>query len=151
LSAEGEAFVVTPAPELTPGRHSLPVRVDGRQAHGITEIAYPHIGRTGFVRPLALDVLALDRVLPRTKIGYVGGGSDNVGLWLDRMGADVSALDAAALAGDLSEYDTIVVGIFTFGTRPDLAAATGRLHRWVEDGGHLLTLYHRPSDGWDKQ
>ena len=151
LSAEGDAFVVTPAPELAPGRHSLPVRVDGRQAHGITEIAYPHIGRTGFVRPLALDVLALDLVLPGTKIGYVGGGSDNAGLWLERMGADVTALDAAALAGDLSGYDTIVVGIFAFGTRPNLAAATGKLHRWVEDGGHLLTLYHRPSDGWDKQ
>jgi hypothetical protein len=24
-----------------------------------------------------------------------------------------------------------------------------RLHRWVEAGGTLVTLYHRPWDGWD--
>jgi len=57
-------------------------------------------------------------------------------------------LDPAALGGDLSGFTTIVVGIFTFGLRPDLAATTERLHEWVEAGGHLVTLYHRPSDGW---
>jgi hypothetical protein len=64
------------------------------------------------------------------------------------MGLDVTELDAEALAGDLTRFTTIVVGIFAFGTRKDLAAATSRLHRFVEAGGHLLTLYHRPSDGW---
>nr|WP_272211593.1 hypothetical protein [Marinicella sp. W31]MDC2877489.1 hypothetical protein [Marinicella sp. W31] len=64
------------------------------------------------------------------------------------MGLDVTELDQAALSGDLSGFTTIVIGIFAFGTRPDLAAATAKIHKFVEDGGHLVTLYHRPSDGW---
>ena len=142
------AFAVTSDVLLTAGRHSLPLLVDGAPAFGITPIAYPHIGRTRFARPLSLDILALNLTVPDTRIGYIGGGADRVGLWLHRMGADVTELDTEALAGDLSTYDTIVVGIFAFGLRPDLKAATEKLHRWVEAGGHLVTLYHRPSDGW---
>lgn len=141
-------FAVTSDVLLTAGRHSLPLLVDGAPAYGVTPIAYPHIGKTRFARPLSLDILALNLIVPDTKVGYIGGGSDRVGLWLNRMGVDVTELDAEALAGDLSAYDTIVIGIFAFGLRPDLKAATQKLHRWVEAGGHLVTLYHRPSDGW---
>ena len=135
---------------LPVGRHRLPLTINGTPAQRILPIAYPHIGRRHMLEPQALDILALDLALPKgVRIGYIGGGADNVGTWLSRMGLDVTALDAAALAGDLSGYTSIVVGIFAFGLRPDLAAATEKLHRWVEAGGHLLTLYHRPSDGWD--
>jgi LmbE family N-acetylglucosaminyl deacetylase len=149
ITRSGNGFTVRADASLPAGRLTLPVTIDGAPAYNLTPIAYLHIGRTHFVRPQALDILALDLVLPQSRIGYVGGGSDRVGLWLARMGADVTELDAAALEGDLSAYDTIVIGIFAFGTRPDLARAVPRLHRWVESGGHLLTLYHRPSDGWN--
>lgn len=148
IARHENTFAVTSDVLLTAGRHSLPLLVDGTPAYGVTPIAYPHIGRTRFARPISLDILALDLTVPDTKIGYIGGGSDRVGLWLHRMGAAVTELDAEALAGDLSTYDTIVLGIFAFGLRPDLKAATQKLHRWVESGGHLVTLYHRPSDGW---
>ncbi|MBO9590048.1 PIG-L family deacetylase [Devosia sp.] len=148
IERDKTTFAVTSDVLLTAGRHSLPLLVDGAPAYGVTPIAYPHIGRTRFARPLSLDILALNLTVPDTKIGYIGGGSDRVGLWLSRMGADVTELDAEALAGDLSTYDTIVIGIFAFGLRPDLKAATQKFHRWVEAGGHLVTLYHRPSDGW---
>ena len=42
-----------------------------------------------------------------------------------------------------------MIGIFAFGLRRDLQAAAERLHGFVEEGGHLVTLYHRPTDGWD--
>lgn len=67
------------------------------------------------------------------------------------MGLDVTELDAQALAGDLSSFTTIVIGIFAFGIRRGLAAAAENLHRFVEDGGHLVTLYHRPTDGWNPE
>jgi LmbE family N-acetylglucosaminyl deacetylase len=142
------ALTLTPNAGLLPGKYTLPVQVDGANAYAADPIAYPHIGRTRFIRPLALSLLALDLVVPDARVGYIGGGSDRVGLWLERMGAKVTELDAAALSGDLSGFDTIVVGIFAFGTRPDLAAGTRKLHAWVETGGHLVTLYHRPGDGW---
>ena len=149
LERSGAELALVAGPELRAGRHSLPVTVDGQPVHVVTPIAYPHIGRTRFVRPLTLDVLALDLTLPRSRVGYIGGGSDRVGQWLARMGADPDILDAEALAGPLSGLDTIVVGIFAYGTRPDLAAANLRLRDWVAAGGHLVTLYHRPSDGWN--
>ncbi|MDV3253655.1 PIG-L family deacetylase [Devosia sp. BK] len=148
IERHDKGFRVTSDILLTAARHSLPLLVDGTPAFGVTPIAYPHIGRTHFARPLSLDILALNLTVPDTKIGYIGGGSDRVGLWLNRMGANVTELDTEALADDISAYDTIVIGIFAFGLRPDLRAATQKLHRWVEAGGHLVTLYHRPSDGW---
>jgi hypothetical protein len=100
-----------------------------------------------------MPVLAVEARLPDgARVGYVGGGNDRVGAWLARLGLDVVELESERLArGDLSGLTTIVVGIFAFGTRPDLRTAAGRLRSWVEGGGHLVTLYHRPSDGWDPE
>lgn len=151
LSATADAIVLTPSSTLPAGKYSLPVSVDGVPAHLVTPIAYSHVGNSRYVRPLTLDVLALDLKVPTTKVGIINGGADNVAIWLNRMGADVTELGAEALAGDLSVYDTIIVGLFAFGTRPDLKAATAKLHGFVENGGHLVTLYHRPTDGWDKE
>jgi LmbE family N-acetylglucosaminyl deacetylase len=147
----GEVTVRAPA-TLKAGRHELMPRIGGAAAFRVTPIAYPHIGRTAYREPARLDVLALDLKLPQgARIGYAGGGADNAGTWLNRMGLDVTELDAEALSGDLSGFTTIVVGIFAFGLRPDLFAARDRLRDWVERGGHLVTLYHRPSDGWDPE
>lgn len=149
VAAPGGA-AISPSATLGEGRTRLPVEIEGAAAFRETAFAYPHIGGARSVTPAALDVLALECALPTgARIGYAGGGADRVDLWLERMGLAVDTLDAEALAGDLGRYSTIVVGIFGFGLRPDLAAAIERLHEWVGAGGHLVTLYHRPSDGWD--
>src|SRR5690606_24846474 len=63
---------------------------------------------------------------------------------------DATELDDAALADadGLAPYGALVVGTFAF-RRPALAAARARVRAWVEAGGTLVTLYHRPGDGWD--
>ncbi|WP_345900275.1 PIG-L family deacetylase [Martelella sp. UBA3392] len=152
VTGEGESFKIKIPSSPSSGLTVMTPEIAGKPAANITSFSYPHIGRNRFVRPEVLNVLTLDLTLPEgAKIGYVGGGADNVGTWLQRMGLDVTELDANALSGDLSAFTTIVIGIFAFGTRPDLAAATRKLHRFVEDGGHLVTLYHRPSDGWNPE
>ncbi len=148
LHSEGDRLGISATVDLQAGRYNIPVSVDGALAHVVTPINYSHIGRTRFVRPLTLDVLALDLVLPGTRVGYIAGGSDRVFHWLERMGANPTLLDAETLAEGFAAFDTIIVGIFAYGTRPDLVAANVRLRDWVEQGGHLVTLYHRPSDGW---
>ena len=147
------AGIVIAAPEnLPPGRVRLEPLVDGRPAYRIERFAYPHVGRIVRPVPATIDVLALDLALPEgARIGYVGGGADRVGLWLPRMGLDVTELGAAELSGDLSGFTTIVIGLFAFGLRPDLVAALPALHRWVAAGGNLVTLYHRPGDGWNPE
>jgi hypothetical protein len=148
IHGQHSGLMVTPDAGLQPGRYHLPIQIDDAPAHTVTSIAYPHVGQTRFVRPLGIDVLALELEVPQARVAYIGGGADRVGLWLKRMGVDATELDAEAVGRDLSSFETIVVGIFAFGTRPELAEATTRLHAWVRSGGHLVTLYHRPSDGW---
>jgi len=151
VRAEGGDWIIDPPQRANAGVSRLIPLIDGRPASQVQTIAYPHIRSTSFLAPTVLRVLTLDVALPNgARIGYVGGGSDHVGAHMRRLGLDVTDLSEADLkAGSLSEFTTIVVGIFAFGLRHDLQAATARLHRFVEGGGHLVTLYHRPTDGWD--
>ncbi|WP_299792762.1 hypothetical protein [uncultured Marivita sp.] len=51
----------------------------------------------------------------------------------------------------LAAFDTIVIGIFALQFRDGLLDEMPRIRDWVEDGGTLLTLYHRPWDNWDPE
>lgn len=148
---EGVGWVAVPPSEIGSGIATLVPIVNGRPASSVRTIAYPHVRPTSIIAPAELKVLSIDVAIPAgARIGYLGGGSDNVGDHLRRLGLDVTDLGEAELkAGSLSAFTTIVVGIFAFGLRRDLQAATARLHRFVEEGGHLVTLYHRPTDAWD--
>jgi LmbE family N-acetylglucosaminyl deacetylase len=150
VSATADGFSVVAHRNLRPGHYCFRPTINGAPAYALNRVDYPHIGSIPYPRLQALDILALDLKLPAgARIGYVGGGADRVGQWLARMGCDVASLTEADFGDDLSRFTTIVVGIFAFGRRLDLAAATQRLHDWVRAGGHLVTLYHRPSDGWN--
>ncbi len=144
-------WIVEPPQGADCGVSTLIPIVEGRPASTFRTIAYPHIRPTSFIAPAELKVLTLDVDLPPdARIGYVGAGSDHVGTHMRRLGLDVTDLTEADLkAGSLSDFTTIVVGIFAFGLRRDLRASTDRLHHFVEEGGHLVTFYHRPTDGWD--
>ncbi|WP_243371917.1 PIG-L family deacetylase [Microvirga solisilvae] len=151
VRAEGSDWIVDPPQQTGTGVSKLIPIVDGRPASQTQTIAYPHIRPGSYVSPVELKALTLDAALPaNVRIGYIGGGSDNVGAHMRRLGLDVTDLtDADLKTGSLSQFTTIVVGIFAFGIRKDLQAATRLLHRFVEEGGHLVTLYHRPTDGWN--
>nr|WP_183453444.1 PIG-L family deacetylase [Microvirga lupini] len=151
IRQEGSDWVAVPPREVGAGLATFVPIVNGRPASSAGTIAYPHIRPTSIIEPAEMKVLSLNVTLPAgARIGYVGGGSDNVGAHLRRLGLDVTDLGEAELkAGSLSAFTTIVIGIFAFGLRRDLRDATVLLHRFVEEGGHLVTLYHRPTDGWD--
>jgi hypothetical protein len=153
VATEGDGIRLTPPTGLKPSCIVLRPKLSGQPAYRITPIRSAPGGSGYFHRALDLPILAVDARLPDgTRIGYVGGGNDRVDTWLARLGLDVVELDPERLTrGDLSGLTTIVAGIFAFGTRPDLRASAGRLRSWVENGGHLVTFYHRPSDGWDPE
>ncbi|RGP36237.1 PIG-L family deacetylase [Pseudotabrizicola alkalilacus] len=145
-----DGIVTLPQP-LAPGLHVLTPFIGNRPALRRYEARYPHSGPFSYLSPETLRILALDLVLPDARIGYIGGGGDSVGLWLNRMGADVTDLTRLDPAEDLSRFTTVVIGIVAFGTRPDLVAAIPALHRFVTGGGHLVTLYQRPDQGWQPE
>ena len=58
---------------------------------------------------------------------------------LRHAGMNVTPLTEQELAsGDLSRYDTIVVGIRAYLSRPDLLKRNERLLEYVQKGGHVV-------------
>jgi hypothetical protein len=61
------------------------------------------------------------------------------------MGLPVTELDAEMLtSGDLSQFNTIVVGIRAAEVRPDFIANHRRLMQYAERGGALIVQYQPP-------
>ncbi len=146
-------FRVVPPKTLTVGRTAVGASsADGAKLTRVRSFRYPHIRSTHMITPAEVEIAVVDVTVPKARVGYVGGGADRVDHWLRQLGVGVTPLDAAALAtGDLGQYDTILVGVFAFGVRDDLMKAQRRLHAYVEAGGNLVTLYHRPWDNWDPE
>ena len=152
-AASRSRFRITPPANLSSGSAVLGLRTgSGDACMRVQPIAYPHIRRTYMIRPATVEVRALRVEVPSVRVGYVGGGADRADHWLRELGVRVDNLNADDLAtGDLSQFETILVGVFAFGFRPDLLQARRRLRDYVESGGNLVTLYHRPRDKWDPE
>ncbi|MGB7070282.1 MAG: PIG-L family deacetylase [Pyrinomonadaceae bacterium] len=119
-------------------------------ANGVTfrqqvqEIAYPHI-QTHRIYSNA-DVIAhvLDVKTAAVKIGYIMGTGDRVPEAILNLGLDVSLLEEKDLStGNLSLFDTIVVGIRASQVRPDYVANNGRLTTFMNNGGTLIVQYQQ--------
>lgn len=141
---------ITAPADLTPGKYCLPLRLSKHPAQAVRHMQYPHTGPRARSYPAELTVRAMEMALPKGRIAYIGGGSDRVDLWLRRAGMTLDTLEDDALSMDtLNAYDTLLIGIFALRTRAKLAALMPEIHKWVERGGNLVTLYHRPWDAWD--
>ncbi|MDJ0824789.1 MAG: PIG-L family deacetylase [Rhodobacter sp.] len=147
----GHSIAVTLPEDVAEGLYDLPLALDGMPARTVRRIDHAHIPPTLQSAPAVLRLRVLDVALPKARVGYIGGGNDRVGHWLAALGAEVEEVPDAALGSvaALDRYDSLVVGIFAFRFRPGLAEAAPVLRDWVEAGGHLVTLYHRPWDNWD--
>jgi hypothetical protein len=98
---------------------------------------------------IPVHVFSID-VPEHLRVGYVSADNDTaIPDSLRRMGVDVEMLDANALAfGDLSRFDSLVVGMRAYELRPDVVASNGRLLEYAADGGTLVVLDQRPAV-WD--
>jgi LmbE family N-acetylglucosaminyl deacetylase len=125
--------------------------VDGRRFNSqVQRIFYPHIGANYYVRDAKLTLNAFSLKLPTgLNIGYVESGFDDVSNMLRQAGLNVTSLTEDDLKNkELSQYDTIVVGIRAYLSRPDLLANNQRLLDYVKNGGHVVMQYHKPEDNW---
>jgi len=150
-TGEGEHLIVSVPSDVQAGLYTLPLQVDGKPAKTAQLIQYPHTEPRALIRNAEVRLRVLNANVPKVRVGYIGSGNDRVEHWLKRLGADVSPLTDNELGSGaaLEKYDTIVVGIFSFRFREALEPAIAHLHEWVEAGGTLITLYHRPWDNWD--
>lgn len=87
----------------------------------------------------AVDV----KVAPGIRVGYVMGSGDDVPETLRQLGVPVDLLSAADVAtADLSRYQTLLLGIRAYATRPELKVHNARLLDYVKRGGVLVVQYN---------
>ena len=108
------------------------------------EIAYPHIQTHRRYSKATVSTQVLDLKVAPVRVGYIMGSGDAVPAAIRRLGLNVTMLEEKDLStGDLSQFDTIVVGIRASQVRPDFVANNGRLLDFVKNGGTLIVQYQQ--------
>jgi len=108
-------------------------------------ISYPHIQTHYYYTDAEATVRVFDLQVASVRVGYIMGSGDEVADAIRRMGLNVTLLDETQLVtGDLSRFDTIVVGVRASQTRPDFVAHHARLVEFMRRGGALIVQYQRP-------
>lgn len=138
-------FELTLPAHSSAGRYSLTATaVSGGRPFSTRSqlVEYPHITSHRIYRPAETPVVVADIKTTQVKVGYIPGSGDRIPEALRQMGFDVATISESELAsGDLSRYDTIVVGIRAYQVRPDLVANNRRLTDFMNAGGTLVVQY----------
>jgi len=151
LNASGDRtstpFVVTAPARRTAGRLEIGAEAVAEGAtfmRDVQVIAYPHIQTHRLYWPATATAQVFDLKVAPVKVGYIMGSGDQVAEAIRRMGVEVTMLDGDMLAtGDLSRFDTIVVGIRASEANPDFVANNGRLLDYLQRGGTLIVQYQQ--------
>ena len=113
-------------------------------AEGYTEISRPDIDTFYYYEPAVQHVSVVDVNVPKLKLGYVMGAGDDIPQVLREIGMNVTMISPQELAaGDLSRYDTIVLGIRAYDTQDAVRANNARLLDYVKNGGTLMVQYNQ--------
>jgi LmbE family N-acetylglucosaminyl deacetylase len=137
-------FDVTPPRTESGGKLAARLELEGKSVStGMRVIEYSHIPIQVVFPRAEMRVERTDVVLLSKNIGYVMGAGDEVPEALEQLGATVKLLGETELAtGDLSAYDSIVLGVRALDTRPDVTMARERLLDYVAKGGTLVVQYN---------
>lgn len=110
---------------------------------GYRVLTRPDLGTAYYFRKAVQPVSIVDVNVPKhLKVGYIMGAGDDIPEALASVGVDVHTITPEELkSGDLSKYDTIVLGIRAYESRDDLRENNGRLLDFVKNGGTLMVQY----------
>jgi len=118
-----------------------------RLSQSIVRIDYPHIRSQILLPPAEAKLVRVDVRKRGSRAGYVMGSGDEVPEALRQMGYSVTLLsDSDLAAGDLSRFDSIVVGVRAYNMRDALKKNQARLMKYVENGGRLVVQYNTADD-----
>ena len=141
------AFVVSAPARRTAGRLEIAAEATAGGStfsRDVQVVSYPHIQTHRLYWPATATAQVFDLKVASVKVGYIMGSGDEVAEAIRRMGVDVTMIDGDMLAtGDLSRFDTIVVGIRASEANPDFVANNGRLLDYVQRGGTMIVQYQQ--------
>ncbi len=151
LKSSGEktaiVFAVTIPANTKPESYKILAKADvGTKSYSQTmlEIAYPHIQTHRRYVPSEISAKVVDLKVSPVSVGYIMGTGDRVPEAIRLLGLNVTMLEEKDLStGDLSKFDTIVVGIRASQVRPDYVSNNGRLLDFVKKGGTMIVQYQQ--------
>ncbi|MGI9103525.1 MAG: PIG-L family deacetylase [Terriglobales bacterium] len=117
----------------------------GKQYKEGYEIIGRHdVGEFYYYRPAQQRISAVDVEVPAgLHVGYIMGAGDEIPAVLQQLGIRTEIISAGELAsGDLSRFQTIVLGIRAYDVRTDVREYNRRLLEFVHNGGTLLVQYN---------
>jgi hypothetical protein len=105
---------------------------------------YPGVRPYPLYRPATYRAVGVEvKTAPGLRVGFLPGTGDDVPKALENLNQSVRVLSESDLThGDLSAYDTIILGVRAYAVRADLKAANGRLMDYVKNGGVLIVQYN---------
>ncbi|MDH3493723.1 MAG: PIG-L family deacetylase [Acidobacteriota bacterium] len=107
-------------------------------------ISYDHIQTHRYYTPAETKVVIAELEVAPVTVGYVMGSGDSGPEALRQIGVEVELLDDKALtSGDLSRFDTIMIGIRASETNPAFIANNQRLLDYAKAGGTLIVQYQK--------
>ncbi|MGA9527909.1 MAG: PIG-L family deacetylase [Terriglobales bacterium] len=140
------SFTIFPG-ALQEGRVKINAVLDAggkRYNEGYSLVTRGDLGAAYYYQPALQRVSIVDVTVPKDlKLGYIMGAGDDIPTVLEQMGINVTMIPADKLATeDLSQFQTIVLGIRAYDTQKDVAANNKRLLDFVEAGGRLVVQYN---------
>ncbi len=155
FSGAGDRLVhltVTPPAKIAAGNYELKAFAKrGEEKFETSLEPLPSLPTYLWSAPATVPVHVFSIAVPEhLRVGYISADNDAaIPDSLRRLGVDVEMLDADALAfGELSRFDTIVVGMRAYELRSDVVASNARLLEYAASGGTLVVLDQRPAI-WD--
>src|SRR6185369_14559168 len=111
--------------------------------HSIEVVDYPHIRRSAYLKAAQVEVSRVAvQVKPGLKVGYIMGTGDGGFEALRQMKVDAELLTPQQVqSGDFARFNTMIIGVRAYETRPDLVAANARLLDFARAGGTVIVQY----------
>ena len=139
-------FKITPA-SLREGRAQIRAVFESggmNYGEGYSLVTREDLDSFYYYQPALQRISIVDVKVPKDlRVGYVMGAGDDIPTVLGQLGIKLTMIPADKLASeDLSQYQTIVLGIRAYDTQSDLAANNKRLLDFVNNGGTLLAQYN---------
>jgi LmbE family N-acetylglucosaminyl deacetylase len=105
-----------------------------------------------YYQPAVQHVSVVDvNVPPGLKVAYIMGAGDDIPAVLKQIGINVTLVPAEKLAAEnLSQYDTLVLGIRANDTQKEIAENHQKLLDYVSSGGTLLMQYNTGVSDFNK-
>jgi hypothetical protein len=139
-------FSVHPG-EVKPGEYPITAVAEyqGKQyEEGYRLVGYAGLRPYPYYRPAVYRAVGVDvKTAPGLRIAYLPGTGDDVPQALENLEQSVRILAASDVTqGNLSGYDTIILGTRAYAVRPELKSANRRLLDYVQNGGVLIVQYN---------